>query len=47
MLTSTRDGTVCAFGVEDGAGVDAVFAVSRYTGWSRPGHHHHYFERNS
>ncbi|MFN3735794.1 SIR2 family protein [Hydrogenophaga sp.] len=47
MLTSTRDGTVCAFGVEDGAGVDAVFAVSRYTGWSRPGHHHSYFERNS
>lgn len=47
MLTSTRDGAVCAFGVEDGAGVDAVFAVSRYTGWSRPGHHHHYFERNS
>jgi len=47
MLTSTRDGTVCAFGVEDGAGVDAVFAVSRYTGWSRPSHHHSYFERNS
>jgi hypothetical protein len=47
MLTSTRDGTVCAFGVEEGTGVDAVFAVSRYTGWSRPGHHHGYFERNS
>ncbi|WP_252870359.1 SIR2 family protein [Achromobacter mucicolens] len=47
MLTSTRDGTVCAFGVEGGAGVDAVFAVSRYTGWSRPGHHHGYFERKS
>lgn len=47
MLTSTRDGTVRAFGVEDGAGVDAVFVVSRYTGWSRPGHHHSYFERNS
>lgn len=47
MLTSTRDGTVCAFGVEDGAGVDAVFTVSRFTGWSRPGHHHSYFERNS
>jgi hypothetical protein len=47
MLTSTRDGTVCAFGVDDGAGVDAVFALSRYTGWSRPGHHHSYFERNS
>lgn len=47
MLTSTRDGTMCAFGVEGDAGVDAVFAVSRHTGWSRPGHHHGYFERSS
>jgi len=47
MLTSTRDGTMRAFGVEDGAGIDAVFTVSRMTGWSRPGHHHGYFERTS
>lgn len=47
MLTSTRDGTVRAFGVENGAGLDAVFTVSPVTGWSRPGHHHSYFERNS
>lgn len=47
MLTSTQNGTLCAFGVDDRAGVDAVFTVSRFTGWSRPGHHHSYFERNS
>lgn len=45
MLTSTRDGAVRAFGLEDGAGIDAVFTISRFTGWSRPGHHHSYFER--
>jgi hypothetical protein len=45
LLTATRDGTVCAFGLEEGAGIDAVFAVSPITGWSRPGHHHTYFDR--
>lgn len=45
MLTSTRDGAVRAFGLDDGAGIDAVFTVSRFTGWSRPGHHHDYFDR--
>lgn len=45
LLTSTRDGTVHAFGLEEGAGIDAVFAISRITGWSRPGHHHTYFDR--
>jgi len=45
MLTSTRDGTVRAFGLEDGTGIDAVFNISRFTGWSRPGHHHGYFDR--
>jgi SIR2-like domain len=45
LLTSTRDGTVRAFGIEDGAGIDAVFTISRFTGWSRPGHHHAYFDR--
>src|SRR6185312_5211056 len=40
LLTSSRDGTVRAFGLEDGTGIDAVFTVSRFTGWSRPGHHH-------
>ena len=45
LLTSTRDGTVRAFGIEEGAGIEAVFTVSRFTGWSRPGHHHTYFDR--
>lgn len=45
LLTTTRDGTVRAFGLDDGSGVDAVFDLSRVTGWSRPGHHHSYFER--
>lgn len=45
LLTATRDGTVRTFGLEEGAGIDAVFTVSRFTGWSRPGHHHTYFDR--
>jgi hypothetical protein len=45
MLTTTRDGTVRAFGIDDQAGVDASFTISTHTGWSRPGHHHAYFER--
>lgn len=45
LLTSSRDGSVRAFGLEDGTGIDAVFTVSRFTGWSRPGHHHNYFDR--
>jgi hypothetical protein len=45
MLASTQDGTVRAFGLDESAGVDAVFTVSQVTGWSRPGHHHPYFER--
>lgn len=46
MLTSTADGKIWAFGFEDGEGVDAVFSISSVTGWSRPTHHHQYFERN-
>ena len=46
LLAFTRDGTVRAFGLEGGVGIDAVFAVSRFTGWSRPGHHHAYFDRS-
>ena len=45
LLTTAQDGTVCAFGVEEGAGIDAVFTVSPFTGWSRPGHHHTYLNR--
>lgn len=46
LLTNTRDGTKRAFGLEDGSGIDAVFEVSPVTGWSRPGHHHVYFDRS-
>jgi hypothetical protein len=45
MLTTSKDGTVRAFGIDDPAGVDASFTISTQTGWSRPGHHHTYFER--
>lgn len=45
MLTTTKDGTVRAFGIEQQAGVDAPFSISTRTAWSRPGHHHPYFER--
>jgi hypothetical protein len=45
MLTTTKDGTVRAFGIDQHAGVDASFSISTQTGWSRPGHHHPYFER--
>jgi hypothetical protein len=47
LLTSTRDGTVQAFGLADDAGIDAKFGISRVSGWSRPGHHHGYFERTN
>lgn len=40
-------GTKQAFRLEDGAGIDAVFQVSPVTGWSRPGHHHVYFDRTT
>jgi hypothetical protein len=46
LLATTRDGTVRAFGLESGVGIDAIFALSRFTGWSRPGHHHAYFDRS-
>jgi hypothetical protein len=45
ILTTTKDGTVRAFGIDQQAGVDASFSISSQTGWSRPGHHHPYFER--
>ncbi|WP_246694251.1 SIR2 family protein [Mesorhizobium sp. M2E.F.Ca.ET.209.01.1.1] len=47
LLTNTSGGTKRAFGLEDGAGIDAVFQVSPVTGWSRPGHHHVYFDRTT
>ncbi|MHC6158383.1 hypothetical protein ACVSQB_42565 [Bradyrhizobium elkanii] len=46
LLTTARDGKVRAFDLDEGAGIDAEFSVSRVTGWSRPGHHHAYFDRS-
>lgn len=45
LLTSAGGNKVQAFGLEDGEGVDAAFFISPMTGWSRPAHHHNYFER--
>jgi hypothetical protein len=46
LLTTIGGGTRQAFGLEDGSGIDAEFEVSPVTGWSRPGHHHVYFDRS-
>jgi SIR2-like domain len=45
LLTSSGRGESRAFGLEEGCGIDAVFEISPITGWSRPGHHHAYFDR--
>ncbi|MHB2266782.1 SIR2 family protein [Aliihoeflea sp. PC F10.4] len=47
LLTDSGGKTKRAFGLQDGAGVDALFEVSPVTGWSRPGHHHAYFDRTT
>lgn len=46
LLTGGGEGERRAFGLRDNSGIDAVFSVSPITGWSRPGHHHSYFERS-
>lgn len=45
LLVPTRDEAIEAFGIESSSGVDAVFQISPKTGWSRPAHHHPYFDR--
>ncbi len=45
LLTSTKDGTVQAFGLDGQEGIDASFSISTVSGWSRPAHHHNYFDR--
>lgn len=45
LLTTTQDGKFHAFDLGDARGMDAAFCVSTFTGWSRPGHHHTYFDR--
>lgn len=46
ILTESGGTTRRAFGLEEGTGVDAVFKVAPVTGYSRPGHHHAYFNRS-
>lgn len=46
LLTETGGTTRSAFGLEDGTGIDAIFKVSPVTGFSRPSHHHNYFDRS-
>lgn len=46
LLTETGGTTRHAFGLEEGTGMDAVFKVAPVTGYSRPGHHHTYFDRS-
>lgn len=47
LLTASADAvcTVSAYGLQEGEGVDAVFTLSKVTGWSRPSHNHPYFDR--
>lgn len=46
LLTETGGTARSAFGLEEGTGIDAVFKVSPVTGFSRPSHHHTYFDRS-
>jgi len=46
LLTEMGGTTRSAFGIEEGTGIDAVFTVSPVTGFSRPSHHHAYFDRS-
>lgn len=46
LLTETGGTTRSAFGLQAGTGIDAVFKVSPITGFSRPSHHHAYFDRS-
>ncbi|WP_334169940.1 SIR2 family NAD-dependent protein deacylase [Zoogloea sp.] len=46
LLASSSDGDgVAAYGIRSVEGVDARFQLGQKTAWSRPSHHHPYFER--
>ncbi len=47
LLTNTDGEANRAFGLQNGTGIDAIFKISSVTGWSRPGHHHVYFDRTT
>ncbi|WP_198355223.1 SIR2 family protein [Sphingomonas sp. MA1305] len=46
LLTGPSGSPRRAFDLDDGTGVDATFNLASVTGWSRPGHHHVYFDRS-
>lgn len=45
LLAPVRTTDVSAFGLVDGAGIDAVFTLSSVTAYARPAHDHEYFRR--
>lgn len=47
LLTSSHDCAPTALGLQDSAGIDASFQLSRLSGFSRPRHAHAYFQRTS
>lgn len=47
QLLTSGDAQSQTSGLDEGSGVDAVFKLSPLTGWSRPGHHHSYFDRRN
>lgn len=46
LLSNSDDNTLSACGIKEKDGVDAVFNISGITAWSRPAHHHEYFNRS-
>lgn len=45
LTSSDEHGTISAYGLSPGEGIDAQFKLGKKTAWSRPAHHHAYFER--
>lgn len=45
LLSDGPDECIRAFDVPTAGGIDAEFVLSGITAWSRPSHHHSYFER--
>ena len=46
LLAEVGGTTQTAHGLKEGLGIDAVFKVAPVTGFSRPSHHHAYFDRS-
>ncbi len=45
LLSSAEEGLISAYGLSPTEGVDARFQLGKKTAWSRPSHHHAYFDR--